>query len=145
MAGVPVKLVGCAPLLFQIGSVSFEHTVYFTESACIPDDVEAYNIILGNDLLRRFPAWTIDYTTRTFSMAGQQLKILCASPAGKEEGPEQTIPIRIAETTVLPPSSETFVQCTTDSNTPAPLMLVSQNTKLTERSLMVTPAVITPG
>ncbi|XGW33928.1 hypothetical protein V3C99_018001 [Haemonchus contortus] len=45
----------------QVGSSSFEHPVYFTESACIPGEVEVYNIILGDDLLRKLPPWTIDY------------------------------------------------------------------------------------
>nr|CDJ94000.1 Hypothetical protein CBG24691 [Haemonchus contortus] len=53
MAGVPVRLLGCASLAFEIGSLTFDHPVFFTDSACIPGVADAYNIILGNDLLRK--------------------------------------------------------------------------------------------
>ncbi|XGW21243.1 hypothetical protein V3C99_004304, partial [Haemonchus contortus] len=142
MAGVPVQLLGFATLSFEIGSLSFEHPVYFTKSACIPDVADAYNIILGNDLLRRLPPWTIDYDNSTLRFADHHLKILCASPSDPSPLAEQTMSVRVAETTVLPPSSETLVHCVTEQTCPTSLVLVSQDDKLSSKSLMVSPAVI---
>ncbi|KAK6010272.1 hypothetical protein OSTOST_24712, partial [Ostertagia ostertagi] len=142
MAGVPVHLMGYAFLSFEIGSLSFNHPVYFTKSACIPDVADTYNIILGNDLLRKLPPWSIDYGNRTLRMADQQLKILCAVPDERPAPPDQLVAVRVAETTVLPPAAETFVRCRTEGIDSGPLMLITQSEKLSEKSLMVTPAVI---
>uniref|UniRef100_A0A7I4Z6R8 RNA-directed DNA polymerase n=1 Tax=Haemonchus contortus TaxID=6289 RepID=A0A7I4Z6R8_HAECO len=145
MAGVPVQLLGCAPLLFEIGSLSFRHPVFFTKSACIPDVADAYNIILGNDLLCRLPPWSIDYGNRTLRFADQHVKILFSTPSEAPPSSDQPVPIRVAETTVLPPSAESFVPCQVDGTGLEHLMLVSQSGKLSEKSLMVTPAVVNVG
>uniref|UniRef100_A0A7I4XW16 Peptidase A2 domain-containing protein n=1 Tax=Haemonchus contortus TaxID=6289 RepID=A0A7I4XW16_HAECO len=145
MAGVPVQLLGCAPLLFEIGSLSFRHPVFFTKSACIPDVADAYNIILGNDLLCRLPPWSIDYGNRTLRFADQHVKILFSTPSEAPPSSDQPVPVRVAETTVLPPSAESFVPCQVDGTGLEPLMLVSQSGKLSEKSLMVTPAVVNVG
>ncbi|PIO59369.1 integrase core domain protein [Teladorsagia circumcincta] len=142
MAGVPVHLMGYALLSFEIGTLTFNHPVYFTRSACIPDVADTYNIILGNDLLRKLPPWSIDYGTRTLRMADQQLKILCAVPNEPPPSPDQLVAVRAAETTVLPPAAETFVRCRTDETESGSLMLVTQSEHLSEKSLMVTPAVV---
>ncbi|VDK53053.1 unnamed protein product [Cylicostephanus goldi] len=145
MAGIPIKLLGVAHLRFQIGSFTFHHPVYFTESSCVPQSVESYNIIMGNDLLSRLPPWSIDYSSKTFSLADQQVSILCSSLSSSQstvnDGP---IPVRVAETTVLPPQVETFVPC--ESTAPCDqLVLTSQADPLTAKSLMVSPAVINTG
>ncbi|KAK5980255.1 hypothetical protein GCK32_000947 [Trichostrongylus colubriformis] len=145
MAGVPIHLLGYATLSFEIGTLSFDHPVYFTKAACIPDVADSYNIILGNDLLRRLPPWTIDYNSRTLVMAGQQVKILCANAADTPSTPDQLIPVRAAETTVLPPSAETFVRCHVDGHHEDSLVLTTQNDKLSAHSLLVTPAIINPA
>uniref|UniRef100_A0A7I4XWY3 RNA-directed DNA polymerase n=1 Tax=Haemonchus contortus TaxID=6289 RepID=A0A7I4XWY3_HAECO len=145
MSGIPIRLLGRALLKFEIGSLIFDHPVYFTEGACIPDVADSYNIILGNDLLRRLPPWSIDYNTRTFSMANEAVKILCAIPAQEDPPVREQITVRVATTTVLPPSAETFVPCETDKTDDLPLMLTMQSDHLSDRSLMVTPAVINSG
>ncbi|KAK5971285.1 hypothetical protein GCK32_022663, partial [Trichostrongylus colubriformis] len=145
MAGIPIRLLGVALLCFQVGSLSFEHPVHFTESSSIPDVADSYNIILSNDLLRRLPPWTIDYRTRTFSMADEQVKILCAAPPGEPVPCNEQIPVRAAVTMVLPPSTETLVLCHKDTDDDVTLVLTIQHDQLAERFLMVTPAVIRSG
>ncbi|XGW34219.1 hypothetical protein V3C99_018219 [Haemonchus contortus] len=122
MAGVPVHLLECASLAFEIGSLTFDHPVFFTDTACTPGVADAYNVIVGNDLLRKLPPWTIDYATRAFSMANQQVRIFCTSPAENDQTNDQSVTVRVAETTVLPPSAETFVRCTTGLTDEAPLI-----------------------
>nr|CDJ83920.1 hypothetical protein HCOI_00463400 [Haemonchus contortus] len=142
MAGVIVRLLGCASLAFEISSLTYDHPVFFTDSACIPGVADAYNITLGNDLLRKLPLWTTDYATRTFPMANQQVQISYTSLAYNDQTDDHSVAVRVAETTVLPPSAETFVRCSTGLIDKAPLMLISQSEKLAEKSIMVTPAVV---
>ncbi|KAL6739427.1 hypothetical protein Aduo_012885 [Ancylostoma duodenale] len=145
MAGVPVKIIGCARLRFEIGSLTLHQPVYFTETACVPSEVEAYNIILGNDLLSRLPPWSINYKNRTFYMADQQVHILCSAPGNEEVPSSDPVAIRVAETTVLTPSAETFVPCYSEAADDSLLVLTSEPEQLAERSLIVTPAVFNAG
>ncbi|VDO19654.1 unnamed protein product [Heligmosomoides polygyrus] len=50
VAGIPVRFVGCAPSRSKIGSTSVHRPVHFTEGDSVPRSVDAYNIILGNDI-----------------------------------------------------------------------------------------------
>ncbi|KIH56779.1 hypothetical protein ANCDUO_13033 [Ancylostoma duodenale] len=143
MAGVPVPLVGRALLHFEIGSVTMDHPVYFTDSACIPTVANSYNMIMGNDLLSRLPPWSINYNKKAFHIADQQVNILSNKPETSEE--HETIPVRVAKTIVLSPSSETFVPCFTDTEEESALVLTCQSESLHSRSLLVTPAVIRSG
>ncbi|EPB78884.1 zinc knuckle [Ancylostoma ceylanicum] len=131
MAGVPVRLLGRASLSFQIGATHLNHRVYITDSACIPSGVDSYNIILGNDVLARLPCWNINYQSKTFSMGNENVRILTASP-----GTNQPISVRVAQTTVLRPSSETFVPCYSDAPEDSTLVLTQQSDALTEKSLL---------
>ncbi|CAJ0605850.1 unnamed protein product [Cylicocyclus nassatus] len=107
MAGIPINLIGIAHLRFQIGSFTFNHPVYFTETPCVPESGGSYNIILSNDLLSRLPSWCISYNRRLFTVAGEQINILCSAPTPAPLV-DSTVPVRVAETTVLPPQTETF-------------------------------------
>uniref|UniRef100_W6NII7 RNA-directed DNA polymerase n=1 Tax=Haemonchus contortus TaxID=6289 RepID=W6NII7_HAECO len=78
-------------------------------------------------------------------MAGDLVKILCASTNDIESSQDDPVAVRVAETTILPPSSEAFVPCFTDGDHDAPLMLTTQDDRLFDKSLMVTPAVINTG
>ncbi|KHJ94973.1 zinc knuckle [Oesophagostomum dentatum] len=80
MAGVPITLVGYASLEFQIGNSIITETVHFTDGSCIPREADAFNIIMGNNVLSALPPWTIDYTRKTFTLDGEPVKILCMLP-----------------------------------------------------------------
>ncbi|KAK6742737.1 hypothetical protein RB195_010166 [Necator americanus] len=148
MAGVPVKLSGRADLRFEVGSLTLYQPVYFTESPCVPSEAEAYNIILGNDFLSCLPPWSINYKNCTFYMVDHQVSILCNAPAPDPanliNGAEEIL-VRVAETTVLTPSSETFVPCYSEVADHSPLVLAAQSTHLSDRSLMVSPVVFNAG
>uniref|UniRef100_A0A183F9F6 Peptidase A2 domain-containing protein n=1 Tax=Heligmosomoides polygyrus TaxID=6339 RepID=A0A183F9F6_HELPZ len=142
MAGIPIRILGCATLHFEFGSVAIDHPVYFTEAACVSSSADSYNIILGNDLLAKLLPWSINYANRTLSMAELfDMQILCVAPPTNECSSEEPIAVRVLETTVLPPSAETFVRCRADIEDQHTLMLTAQADSLGERSLMVTPAV----
>ncbi|CAJ0594204.1 unnamed protein product [Cylicocyclus nassatus] len=143
MAGIPINLIGIAHLRFQIGSFTFNHPVYFTETPCVPESGGSYNIILGNDLLSRLPSWCISYNRRLFTVAGEQINILCSAPTPAPLV-DSTVPVRVAETTVLPPQTETFVPCFSYSNASS-LVLTSQPATVTDKYLMVSPAIIRSG
>ncbi|KAK6762913.1 hypothetical protein RB195_023570 [Necator americanus] len=148
MAGVPVKLGGHADLRFEVGSPTLYQPFYFTESACVPSEAEAYNIILGNGLLSRLPPWSINCRNRTFYMADHQVSISCNAPAPDPanliNGAEE-IPVCVAETTVLTPSAETVVPCYSEVADHSPLVLAAQSIHLSDRSLMVSPVVFNAG
>ncbi|EGT58170.1 hypothetical protein CAEBREN_10678 [Caenorhabditis brenneri] len=57
-----VAMAGTAELEFQVGSQSFKHRVYFTVGRCTPESHQSYEFILGNDLLRKMPPLTCDFT-----------------------------------------------------------------------------------
>ncbi|KAL6730195.1 hypothetical protein Aduo_001186 [Ancylostoma duodenale] len=78
-------------------------------------------------------------------MADQQVSILLSAPVIEEVEADSPIPVRVAETTVLPPSTETFVPCYSEVSDSSPLLLSTQSQQLSERSLMVTPAVFNAG
>ncbi|KHJ97607.1 hypothetical protein OESDEN_02415 [Oesophagostomum dentatum] len=99
MAGVPVTLLGRAKIFFEIGGITFQHLVYFTDAACIPVGVDSHSIILGNDVLARLPSWNIDYQSRTFSIGQQSIQILTPSPPRNP-----FISVRAAKTIVLRPA-----------------------------------------
>ncbi|KAK6760824.1 hypothetical protein RB195_022042 [Necator americanus] len=147
MAGVPVKLSGHADLRFEVGSLTLYQPVYFTESACVPSEADAYNIILGNDFLSRLPPWTINYRNRTF-YADHQVSILCNAPAPDPanliNGAEE-IPVRVAETIALAPNAETFVPYYSEVADHSPLVLVAQSSHMSDCSLMVSPVVFNAG
>ncbi|CAJ0600561.1 unnamed protein product [Cylicocyclus nassatus] len=142
MAGIPIKLIGCAMLHFHIGSVQLDHQVYFAESAGIPQSADSYNIIMGNDLLSCLPPWTIHYGSRTFHFANRNVNILSAQTL--LENADISIAVRAAETTVLSPTSEIFVPCAIDSPHPA-FVLTSQSDQLLNKNVMITPAVVHSG
>ncbi|VDP09190.1 unnamed protein product [Heligmosomoides polygyrus] len=100
MAGIPIRILGCATLHFEFGSVAIDHPVYFTEAACVSSSADSYNIILGNDLLAKLPPWLINYANRTFSMAEHNMLILCVAPPSNECSSEEPIAVRVLETTV---------------------------------------------
>ncbi|VDO87926.1 unnamed protein product [Heligmosomoides polygyrus] len=141
MPGIPIRILGCATLHFELGSVAIDHPVNFTEAACVSSSADSYNIILGNDLLAKLPPWSINYANRTFSMAEHSTQILCVAPPSNECSSEEPIAVRVLETTVLPPSTETCVRCRADIEDQHTLMLTAQADSLGERSLMVTSAV----
>ncbi|VDO23884.1 unnamed protein product [Heligmosomoides polygyrus] len=60
VAGVPIELVGCAPIRFQI--------------------VKSYNIILGNDFLSRLPKWNIDIAERKLRIGSSTINIMVMQP-----------------------------------------------------------------
>ncbi|KAK5972130.1 hypothetical protein GCK32_006622, partial [Trichostrongylus colubriformis] len=62
-----------------------------------------------------------------------------------EASPATDLPVRVSQTTVLEPGTETFVPCETTCILSAPLMLVAQRSALADKSLMVSPAVINSG
>ncbi|EYC22231.1 hypothetical protein Y032_0017g3227 [Ancylostoma ceylanicum] len=78
-------------------------------------------------------------------MADQKVNILLSAPATEEVEVDFPIPVRVAETTVLHPSAETFVPCYSEVSDNTPLLLSAQSPQLSERSLMVAPAVFNAG
>ncbi|KIH68735.1 hypothetical protein ANCDUO_00926 [Ancylostoma duodenale] len=106
--------------------------------------VGAYNIILGNDFLRLLPKWHIDYIKKIFCCGDVTLGIMTSA---LEHAKNDTTPItvRAAQTTILKPSTETFVECVTQRHGRTPLMLFNQDPRIIGRHLMVAPAVISSG
>ncbi|VDK83070.1 unnamed protein product [Cylicostephanus goldi] len=144
MAGIPIKLVGRAGLRFEIGPIQLDHHVYFTDAACIPETADSYNIIMGNDLLSRLPTWTIDYHRRAFHFTGHAGNLPCSAPP-LSQSTATPITVRVAETTVLQPQTETFVTCITDSTPASSIVLSSQSDNLLDKNIMISPAVLVPG
>ncbi|KHJ76619.1 hypothetical protein OESDEN_23761, partial [Oesophagostomum dentatum] len=143
MAGVPITLVGCASLEFQIGNSIITETVHFTDGSCIPREADAFNIIMGNNVLSALPPWTIDYTRKTFTLDGEPVKILCMLP--NETQPDGDVIVRVLETTVLQPGTETYVPCHTSATLAVPVILVTQTPDLLNKSLLVAPSVFHTG
>ncbi|KAL6739268.1 hypothetical protein Aduo_012742 [Ancylostoma duodenale] len=144
MSGIPVKLCGCSPLVIQIGHVTIKHIVYFTDGPSVPKSAGTYNIILGNDLLRLLPRWNIDYSTKTFCLGDSVIHIMNLDAEEPLDNDETPVAVRVSQTTVLQPLAETLVPCFTQPNNNT-LMLVSQHPQLADRSLMISPSVITAG
>ncbi|VDO04883.1 unnamed protein product [Haemonchus placei] len=111
MAGIPVKFVGSAIVNLQIGSELLKQTVHFTEGQCVPAQADSYDLILGNDVLRRLPAWSLDYDNRLFHVGSDQVQIFAGSLAVPSSDRQKGATVRVSETTVLPPGTETLVPC----------------------------------
>ncbi|VDL67025.1 unnamed protein product [Nippostrongylus brasiliensis] len=123
------------------------HPIHFTRAPTVPTSARSYNIILGNDLLRRLPKWSIDYdvgtlhvgdatipfAVKTVSLEGAPLRL---------HGPTQ---VRSVGTAVLPPGQETWVRCTLDPPCLGDVAMFELEERLTDRSLFVTPVVLTVG
>ncbi|EPB67563.1 hypothetical protein ANCCEY_13350 [Ancylostoma ceylanicum] len=65
-------------------------------------------------------------------MADQKVNILLSAPATEEVEVDFPIPVRVAETTVLHPSAETFVPCYSEVSDNTPLLLSAQSPQLSE-------------
>ncbi|VDP47656.1 unnamed protein product [Heligmosomoides polygyrus] len=92
MAGIPVPFVGSASVYLQIGKIALNQVIHFTEADCIPRTAEAYNVILGNDLLQRLPSWSLNYNKRVFLLDGETIPVVQSSILHRSALPE--IPAR---------------------------------------------------
>ncbi|KHJ88079.1 integrase core domain protein [Oesophagostomum dentatum] len=148
MAGVPVKFVGSARVILHIGTHSFDQVVHFTEAECVPRKADAYNIILGNDVLQRLPPWTLDYGKRLVSIDGEVIPILTFSPQPSEAtklsdaNGSNLATLRARHTTVLAPASETLVTCYLANASPDFSTFLTYANVMSDNHIFVAPAVI---
>ncbi|VDO94167.1 unnamed protein product [Heligmosomoides polygyrus] len=80
MAGIPVHFVGCALVTIQIGSTVLSHLVHITACEGVPRSADAYNIILGNEILQKLPRWALNYSERKSFIGGEPIPIVSVSP-----------------------------------------------------------------
>ncbi|WKY10535.1 hypothetical protein Q1695_002698 [Nippostrongylus brasiliensis] len=143
MARIPVRFVGCATVALTIGNEELRQIVHFTETSCSPLRADSYNLILGNDVLRRLPPWSVDCRNRVFHMGADQLQILTYSIPVEDSAPFREFPVHAAETTVLHPQAETVVPCYVDQASVPVNMVMSAANVLHEGAALVSPAVFT--
>ncbi|PIO75334.1 hypothetical protein TELCIR_02628 [Teladorsagia circumcincta] len=142
MAGIPIPLVGTATVSISIGSTNLKHVAYFASGSCIPRQTDKYNIIMGNDLLSRLSSWHINYRHRRFTMGQDVIPILTFQPTYPgNEGLQDTITVRAARTSIIPPRSETFIHCCVSSPKGTPMALIAQASTINGKHLFVAPAV----
>ncbi|VDL74986.1 unnamed protein product, partial [Nippostrongylus brasiliensis] len=143
VAGIPVRILGSAFVQFQIGIHTIRHPIYFTQLQSVPTAATSYNVILGNDLLRRLPSWNIDYSARTFNVGDTAIGITSIRPFG---GAVDPVKVRVAQTTVLQPASGSLVWCSAgDPKEQQLVSLLDQEQRLFESSLFVPPALLPAG
>ncbi|VDP06619.1 unnamed protein product [Heligmosomoides polygyrus] len=148
MAGIPVRFVGCAPVLLQIGTFTLQQVVHFTEKEYVPRAVDTYNLILGNDILQRLPFWALDYAKHAF-LVGKETVPIISTPKdhNRFDPPSSSSPsiVRAATTVVLHPGSEGFVPCyVADSSTREDVTWMNHGTLLSDDNILVAPGVFQP-
>ncbi|KIH56048.1 hypothetical protein ANCDUO_13775 [Ancylostoma duodenale] len=143
MAGIPIKFVGSASVLLQIGKQTLSQVVHFTESDCVPREADAYNIILGNDVLQRLPSWAVNYSERTFFVEGEPIPILtCKAVESPIPISSPPISVHASSTMVLPPASEVMVPCYINNLDPRWSVLLASGNIISDDGIMVSPAVL---
>ncbi|CAI2345915.1 unnamed protein product [Caenorhabditis sp. 36 PRJEB53466] len=140
--GGHVEMAGMAAMSIEVAGTQYQHEVHFTKNDCIPKGPTTYNVILGNDFLRRLPRFHLDYAANRFIVGKHHIPLghLWYSPHPRNN--DDQFKVRALRTTVVPPHSEAFVRCATDlMSFVYPAVMTTQSVKEGREDLVVTPAV----
>lgn len=128
MAGIPVHFVGCALVTIQIGSTVLSHLVHITACEGVPRSADAYNIILGNEILQKLPRWALNYSERKSFIGGEPIPIVSVSPDPTLS--TSTVSVHVSTTVLLPPASNVMVSCYLSGAHPSNATLCLEGTVL---------------
>ncbi|VDP40260.1 unnamed protein product [Heligmosomoides polygyrus] len=139
VAGIPVHFVGCALVTTQIGSTVLSYLVHFTACDGVLRSADAYNIILGNDILQKLSRWALNYSERKLFVGGEPIPIVSASPDPTLSA--STVSVHANTTVLLPPASEVMVPCYLSGAHPCDVTLCSEGTVLPPDGILIAPLV----
>lgn len=153
IGGQPIRLTGTAKVKFEIGGITLDHRMYFSDKPCAPRSIDCYEVILGNDILRKLPSWSIDYENSTLRIGTYQTPIgssvrlnTITEQANQEQKSEKfQYKIQVLATLILNPQTESFIRCKSNCPDPNKCLITTTLETLPDPSLLVAPAAVKAG
>lgn len=139
--GLGVPLTGIATVQLQIADIQRDVRLCFTSQHVLGKDVP-FDMIIGTSALKQFPKMSFDYENCALFMQGRKIRM------GKPPSLYSTdIPVRIQKFTIIPPLSETFVNCTLDvpMTCEEHFLVIPLREDRSGHDMQVSPAVISPS